>query len=107
MKYHIEWEYKDQCMSGSLEYEWWLNDLKDFVMNGLPSLMQDLFEKIAKKLKEESQESPDKIIWVMALVALMAQNRLSEYLTESMDKMLAEDNNEEKIEVNPREILHD
>lgn len=107
MKYHIEGEYKDHCMSGSLEYEWGLNDLKDFVMQGLPSLMQDLFEKIAKKLRDESQESTDKIIGVMSLVALMTQNRLSEYLTESMDKMLAEDNNEEKVEVDPRKILHD
>lgn len=109
MKYHIEWEYKDQCMSGCLELnDWELNELKDFVMHGLPSLIQDLFERIWKKLKDESHESPDKIIGVMSLIALMTQNRLSEYLTESLDKMLwEEDNNKEGVEINPREILHD
>lgn len=107
MKYKIEGEYKDHHMEWSLQLkDGELNDVKDFVMHGLPSLMQDLFEKIAKNLKEDSKESPDKIIGVMSLIGLMAQNRLSEYLTESLDKMLEEEDNEEWVEVNPREILH-
>lgn len=95
MKYCIEWDYKDNTMVWNMQIQNADNtDLKDFIMYWMPWLIQDLFERFWKNLKEEAKEkniSYDKILWIMSLMTVMCQNTLSEKLTTSLNEFLADD----------------
>ena len=115
MKYCIEWEYNNNCMEWKMQIQDSdKEDLKDFIMYWMPWLIQDLFDKLGASLKEKAKEndiSYDKIIGVMSLMSIMCQNTLSEKLTESLNKFLADDliqeekEDDKEINWNPWNLL--
>lgn len=98
MRYLIEGTFEDNCMSGKVQIkEAEASEIKDFIMNGMPELIKDFFERLGKTLKEKAIEediNPDKIISAMSLVAMICQNRVSENLTHCLDDLLWEVDNE-------------
>ena len=111
MKYCIEWDYKDNTMSWKMQIEEADNsDFKDFIMYWMPWLIEDLFEKFWKNLKEKAKReniSYDKIIGVISLMSIMCLNNVSEKLTASLNEFLADDpdqNQEEDSEEGSVEI---
>lgn len=112
MKYCIEWDYKDNTMSWTIQIEDADNsDFKDFIMYWMPWLIEDLFEKFWKNLKEKAKReniSYDKIIGVISLTSIMCLNNVSEKLTASLNEFLAdypdqnpeEDSEEGSVEIN-------
>lgn len=99
MKYNITWEYKDSVMKWGIQIEnadlW---ELKDFVMHGMPSLTNEFFQRLCKAMLDEPNIDKNERIWVMAMIWMMAQNELSEYLTKSMNDRLGQLDNEVTIE---------
>ena len=94
MKYLMEWTFKDNCMSGKMQIkEANASEVKDFIMNGMPELIQDLFYKLCQNLKEKAMEenlNSDKIISAISLIAIMCQNTLSENLTKTINQFMGE-----------------
>lgn len=94
MKYLMEGKFEDNCMSGKVQIkEADISDVKDFIMNGMPEMIQDLFARLCQNLKEKAMEenlNPDKVISAMSLVAIICQNRVSENLTQTLNQFLWE-----------------
>ena len=94
MKYLLEWTFEDNCMSGKVQIkEAGADEVKDFIMNGMPEMIQDLFYKLCQNLKDKAIEenlNPDKVISAMSLVAIICQNRVSENLTQTLNEFLWE-----------------
>ena len=92
MRYLMEWTFEDNCMSGKVQIkEVELSEMKDFIMNGMPEMIKDLFDRLGKTLKNKAIEEDinhDKIISAMSLVAMICQNRVSENLTHSLNDLL-------------------
>lgn len=95
MKYCIEGDYKDNTMSWKIQIEDADDsDFKDFIIYWMPWLIEDLFEKFWKNLKEKAKReniSYDKIIGVISLMSIMCLNNVSEKLTASLNEFLADD----------------
>ena len=103
MKYLMEWTFEDNCISGKMQIrEADASEIKDFIMNGMPEMIQDLFYKLCQNLKDKAMENDfnhDKIISVISLVAVMCQNKISENLTKSIDQFMWElDTDQEESE---------
>ena len=95
MKYCIEWDYKDNTMMWKIQIEDHEDsELKDFIMYWMPWLIEDLFIRFWKNLKEEAKAkniSYDKIIGVISLMSIVCLNTLSDKLTSSLNEFLADD----------------
>lgn len=100
MKYLLEWTFEDNCMSGKMQIkEADASDIKDFIMNGMPEMIQDLFSKLCQNLKDKVTEenlNPDKVISAMSLVAVICQHRVSENLTTTLNQFLGEFDSEQE-----------
>ena len=100
MKYLMEGTFEDNCMSGKVQIkEAEASEVKDFIMNGMPEMIQDLFARLCQNLKEKAMEenmNPDKIISAMSLVAIICQNRISENLTQTLNQFLWEIDEEQE-----------
>ena len=111
MKYCLEWDYQDNELSWTTKIESAdSTELKDFIIYGMPNLIQELFERFWAVLKERAFKdnlSEDKIIWVMSLMSVICQNTLSDRLTESLNNFLWEETEEtiEETNVNRWDVL--
>ena len=101
MRYLMEWTFEDNRMSGKVQIkEADVSDVKDFIMNWMPEMIQDLFYRLCQNLMEKVSEedvSPDKVLSALSLIALVCQNRISENLTKTLDKFMGE------FDLNPEE----
>ena len=111
MKYCIEWDYNDNHLDWKMKIqEADQSDFKGFIIYWMPWLIQDLFERFWKNLKDQAKKeniSYDKVIWVVSLMSIMCLNNLSDKLTSSLDEFLADDpdqDSEEEVEEGSVEI---
>lgn len=90
----MEGTFEDNCMSGKTQIkEAEASDVKDFIMNGMPEMINDLFKRLCHNLKEKAIEDNinlDKVVSAMSLVAILCQNRVSENLTQTLNEFLWE-----------------
>lgn len=114
MKYLIEWTYENDHLQWNVEIKnAEINDVKDFLINWMTEMMQDLFTSICQNLKKKSETEDitwDKIISVVSLVAIMCQSELADKLTKALNTFLwdidsDEDDSNQKDE-NPWDSLY-
>jgi len=109
MKYLFEWTFEDNCMSGKMQIkEADASEVKDFIMNGMPEMIQDLFARLCQNLKEKATDEDlnhDKIISAMSLLAIVCQNRVSENLTKTLNQFMGELDPEEEEKDQKRENI--